>query len=641
MGPRGRLPHALAACLISLTLLVYLGLIGSPGKWYDGTSLVFRRQSDALLNGSLGLAEDPAQLQWDLAWGAGSVQQPWGLGVSVWRLPFESLARLCGQSAFPDRLALAAAITIVAYALLRAFAQTRSDDEFSGGMADRSIAVAVPLLFLLYPPFVTLCRTRFIAYEEAQAYGYLTCLALVACLATCIHRTTTLTYLVASTLGGVTAFVRPTLGIYGLATVVLLAIQCRRSGRPWHYVLAGPAIFGAGLAALCTTNFWRFGAMLEFGHQLTVNSIHAMRFASRFDEPFHRTPLVDAGKELFATLFLTGNSFNGFDWYKTNFFLWQAPSFRWRELYFKTYDLTFFVPVILSWLWLARGFVRRNHTPLSDSARTARSLVAWSVLSAGPLAAFYVRSPFIASRYLIDFAPAFAAAMASMLIVAFEAMPPNAQRTPLARYSLVGIVATWWIWETLTAGTVPRFTGSPTTTYDKALAWVASQRASTSPPLPDAYDLDVDFDRIGIPFNGSGWNTQTGSVKAAIVLFVSNPQFLELEVAPAAGNSLDDADYRAIQAKVGLEHLSLQRIADTASGRRMFFSAPQTPCYREGPQIIFVGFVEADDLSVENSKFLLLNIRWRHTMPGSGASANGAKTDGDRVADTPTAPMSS
>ena len=69
--------------------------------------------------GSFALDNDPRTLGYDMAWAEGGVQQVWGLGVPSWRLPFELIAKLFGYDAFPDRLALAAALAALVYVLFR------------------------------------------------------------------------------------------------------------------------------------------------------------------------------------------------------------------------------------------------------------------------------------------------------------------------------------------------------------------------------------------------------------------------------------------------------------------------------------------------------------------------------------------
>ena len=121
-------------------------LIPQWGQWYSVNS-AYRRQTEALLSGSLALHDDPRKVGYDMAWAEDGVQQVWGLGVPVWRLPFELLAKFSGVAAFPDRVALAAAIIVVSYALLRLAVPLSKPERLVGA-----------LLLVLFPPFLTLCE---------------------------------------------------------------------------------------------------------------------------------------------------------------------------------------------------------------------------------------------------------------------------------------------------------------------------------------------------------------------------------------------------------------------------------------------------------------------------------------------------
>ena len=90
------------AFAFAAVLLYATGLVPQWGLWY-GPSPYYREQTEALLRGSLALHSTATAMTSDLAWHNGGVQQVWGLGVPVWRLPFELLAKLAGQRAFPDR----------------------------------------------------------------------------------------------------------------------------------------------------------------------------------------------------------------------------------------------------------------------------------------------------------------------------------------------------------------------------------------------------------------------------------------------------------------------------------------------------------------------------------------------------------
>ena len=92
------------AVVYAAGLLLATGLVTNWGAWYS-TSLPYRNQTDALLNGDLALSRSVGDLKFDHTWSEQGVHQVWGLGVPLWRLPFEAAAKACGFDGFPDRLA--------------------------------------------------------------------------------------------------------------------------------------------------------------------------------------------------------------------------------------------------------------------------------------------------------------------------------------------------------------------------------------------------------------------------------------------------------------------------------------------------------------------------------------------------------
>jgi hypothetical protein len=134
---------------------------------------------------------------------------------------------------------------------------------------------------------------------------------------------------------------------------------------------------------------------------------------------------------------------------------------------------------------------------------------------------------------------------------------------------------------------------------------------STASPLPNEYRLRQDLEAFGIPFNGAGWDNASGETKAAVALFVRDPERLEIEVAPADGAKVSIADYDAIQAKVGLEFLRLETSRATPTGRLLIFGRPQQKIYQAGVQAAFLGMLPYQALSEGNSKLRLLRVRWR------------------------------
>src|SRR6266700_3547721 len=93
------------ALFYAASVLFFCGLVPNWGQWYSSSSY-HREQSRALLHGRFALSNNPKDLSTDLCWSGGGVQQVWGLGISLWLLPFDAVAEQVGESAFPYRLAL-------------------------------------------------------------------------------------------------------------------------------------------------------------------------------------------------------------------------------------------------------------------------------------------------------------------------------------------------------------------------------------------------------------------------------------------------------------------------------------------------------------------------------------------------------
>ena len=107
------------AAVVAVGICCGTGLIPAWGKWYS-PSMPLRRQTEAFFAGHIAISTSPAEAEYDMAWSEGGVQQPWGLGVPIWRMSFEAVARLFHESAFPDRLG-GIAIMLSSYMALRAF----------------------------------------------------------------------------------------------------------------------------------------------------------------------------------------------------------------------------------------------------------------------------------------------------------------------------------------------------------------------------------------------------------------------------------------------------------------------------------------------------------------------------------------
>jgi hypothetical protein len=74
-----------------------------------------RLQVEALLEGQLSLSTSLERIAHGLTGYDGHIDQLWGLGVPLWMAPFEMVYRLFGLQMFPDRIALLAAVTLLAW----------------------------------------------------------------------------------------------------------------------------------------------------------------------------------------------------------------------------------------------------------------------------------------------------------------------------------------------------------------------------------------------------------------------------------------------------------------------------------------------------------------------------------------------
>jgi len=578
-------------------ICILTGLIPGWGLWYSANT-AYRRQTEAFLSGTLALDNDPRMLGYDMAWADGGVQQVWGLGVPAWRLPFELFAKAAGQPAFPDRLALAAALILVCYLLLRLASPLSKPERLAGG-----------LLLILFPPFVTLCRTNFDVYEEAQAYTYLTGLVLFGATLVFVRRPTNARYAILGLLSGLAAFVRPTLFAYGFASTLLAWFLARRER--FQSVWVAPLLFVGGCALLFLTNHLRFGSGLEFGHRLNVNVFVPMMYATRFENPVAAAPLLPRITELFSFLFLTRTQLHCCDGYLGGILPGQAPVIRWRDMYFSTYDLSFAAAIVTAWGASLLLWWRKRAAPATDLIEIA-TMGMWSFLSAIPLFLLYLYYPVMSSRYMLDFAPAFASAF-WVLIHLFGQFVKGELESDHRLYRLAWIRAaaifafgSWWVFQVYTARIFPETGGR----VIRAPMLAGSPR---SPPLaPDfsEYSAGMDIGQTRIPFNGYGWDRLTGRTGAMLILFFRSPGAVELEVRPVEGVFLDQQDWEQVRVRVGLDPLVLTSSLEIAGGRRLTFTRRSRPADQSLLEVTFVALASPND-SLGLSKFRLERVRVR------------------------------
>lgn len=646
------------AVLYGLGLVVASGLIPAWGQWYSA-SKPHRAQVEAFLQGRLALSHSPAALAHDLTWSEGGVHQVWGLGVPLWRLPFEVAARLVGSAGFPDMLAFAAALGLAAWALLRALfgslwlAGGRSGDRPEPAPDEASVVqgsartacwlAGASALVLLFPPFVNLLSTRFEIWEEVIAYEYVLGLVLLAGLISLAQWPTRGRYWRLCALAGLGGLLRPTLVFHGAATVVAGAwallgrvrgdntlAHAASSGRPgqrrglaWlRTVAVGLALFGLGGAVLYGTNLVRFGSGFEFGHKLNVQHLYGSLYATRFDHPYAQEPFLSAARELFGLLFLVKEP-RLWDFYGQNLFPGQSPTVRWREIGLSTYDLSYLGLIVAGWaagvaaVWRLgrRGCADQTRGSITASwQRVVGVLALYSLLAAVPLLAFYLRNCVIATRYVLDLMPAFAAAMLAGWLAWGNRW--RGRRFEALALGLSGLLLVGWLgWQIAHAR---NGYGAPRVLRWAAVAEGRRSWRSDSPvqfPAEGCYESARAPKLTGVPYNGAGWDESTGRAMPCVILFVDDPEFVELALV-ADANGPVPADPAQIRAKVGLEFLRLERIEPTAQGWTVRFSGPRQKRYQRGVQPVFLATVPNQFLAeYKNAPWRLERVRWRAVRP--------------------------
>ena len=135
------------------------------------------------------------------------------------------------------------------------------------------------------------------------------------------------------------------------------------------------------------------------------------------------------------------------------------------------------------------------------------------------------------------------------------------------------------------------------------------------PSLPHSYHIGQNLNEFHIPFNGAGWDKQTGAAAVSVILFVTNPRYLEVDLGPAPGRAISELAVKRIRAKVGLEFLERESITPLTEGWRVRFKGPRQHRYQQGLQPVFLALVSPDHLADETSPFILKRVAWREEQP--------------------------
>jgi hypothetical protein len=606
--------------LYAVSFTVGTGVIPAWGRWYS-PSLSYRHQVEGLLHGQLAISQAMADIDHDLVWHEGEVHQVWGLGVPLWRLPFEGLARLLGFPCFPDRLCFLCALWLWGIYALATLDRVALNSAWPSSMKRPELVLIGVFMLLLNPCFVSLCSTRFAVYEEACAYFYMCGTALLIAVVRFELSPSFPRLCLVALSAGMVPMVRPTLVFYGLFSLIICLYSAHSKGvlgKAAAWLLVG-FLYSLGIGLLLGTNHLRFGAIGEFGHSLNVQVLFGSMYATRFDHPFRNASFVEAFRELLGSLFFT-RKLNCDDYYASGVVAWQSGILRWREFYFTTFDG--------SWLglWLIGAFSlwrRRVQPSRLIEWRSPHWGAVWASFGAVlVLSAFYLRNSVISSRYVSDFSPAFA--VFSMVAAGAIVRRLDVVRPWMGRVA-VGVVLFWWATR---MAAIHEGYGPPTALPGSILAekliaspvesnrvWpgeLAVGDANCIRCLPLSWPEEMGGGLLGIAYNGIGWDCRTGMTKPLVVLFVHKPEFLELEVSPVGDAQDPAASDFWIRPKLHLGTLRHVSSEEMDGGfRRVRFAIDSIGNFGDQPILLFLALGPPDGLNSSSSPFFVRAIRVR------------------------------
>jgi hypothetical protein len=614
---------ALAGVIYAAAIVSGTGLIPRWGAWHVNLDH-HAAQAQALLAGRLGISDSPAALTLSRLWANGEAHQVWGLGVPILRVPFEWAALRLGSGQSPAHLFYFVFLSLWGWWILSFHTQGKA--EMSPGRMTGALVAAA--LILLFPPFIGIMAAHQYSIMDGVLYwtfmhGMAVMLLLWRLLATGRFRY----WLLLGVAAGFGPWIRPTLFIYGIAALLiatsiwsprLVWAESRNGERPRiiRKLAAGWAVFLFLCGLLWASNWVRFGDGFEFGHSLNIRSESGIgtMYATRFDHPFEEAGFVEGMRELAGALFfISTERMNQEDSYRHDFFPGQSDRVRWRQFYFKVFDWTYLGllggGMILASVELKRrlnrrklGAGEREGGPSAEESVPRLALWGWAFVSLLLLALFYWRVPVLASRYLMDFAPAFCAVTWLLWTGSWREAGGWRLRTVL-----LAVVFGWMTFQTWEVTSKPSG-GLRALTVEEVRS---RQRELASWSIPSgAYFRQEEFKETSIPFNGTGVSPN-GNLAPMFLCFVMDPEFVELDLVSREDQQELESDPSVIRAKIGLEFLERELIERTTEGWRVRFQGPGRARHQTGVQVVFVAMAPREHLAEATTPWRLKSVRWR------------------------------
>jgi hypothetical protein len=500
-------------------------------------------QLRAWFSGRLAPIQHPSGGWYDYAWGRSGMHTNFGLGLPLLSIPFHLAARLLGAPGFPDHVRFLVLYAITTALFARALHRV-SRPEPSALVASAGVSVFV----LAFPTLVGLIAARFRVYDETIATGALWTVLLLAGILGLLERSTTARLVIVCAAASFATFLRPPLAAYGLTTVALAILVAQRRGLALRGLVAGVGA-GALVAALyLVANFVRFGSPFEAGYANIVSAPFVNRL-TRWGVEFDRTPFVTAAKEMFATLFLlepVGSLIISTTPASVPASVARyAVGERWREYDSPAYDLWVFAAWVVTFGIVVGRVVgerlwRRDRDP-ADQVTTIVGI--WALPPSLALFLFYSKVH-LATRYLVDLYPAYAAAVVCVGMALVDVVRRRAPRRVAAAQAAIAAVAVlnlcrWRGWPHDLSHPVDR------KTVEARLAEVDLR--SRSQPIPPANMKSTDPRQEPAPVFGNlgDWN-RDGSFRSGMVFAFPYSPCVTFALGPAGNGGWGPADEESL-----------------------------------------------------------------------------------------------
>lgn len=403
-----RLISVLCACLIVSIFCISTVFINKNSEFYSRNSAL-RYQSAAFLSGKMTLHKQLTGHEYDWSYGYGGQHSSWGLGVPLLRLPFDLLARVFGYAFFPCRILIILLLYITCYLICRRQLQFFKKLGFD---ALNSFVLSFSLLAVAFlsSAFFTLFMRWQAVYQEVVAYGVMVSFLLLLSLDNYFEKLTKKSLAVLCALLSFSVLIRPTIIFYLLASLFALVLFRTRE-MSIQKVCYGVIILAVGPTVVLLTNYLRFGSPFEWGYSLNLSAHPQNIYSLRFGYPFQHLDLITTVKELGHTLFFTPPEAiiknAGLAAYK-------VKAYRFFTFYGIPYNAVTLAGLVMTIILVITLLItqRKKETHLTQSCWLSLKIYFfWGVFSFIMLFIFYLRSPTIHTRYIIDFLPAITATL--------------------------------------------------------------------------------------------------------------------------------------------------------------------------------------------------------------------------------------